>query len=339
MKPFTYAFTVDQNQAVLFLETPIQDPLGAYRLGRLTLDNGRSMELFARHSVATTALTYLHKIHITNDYRQLLKLPDEAENQVLEAPAQLVLGTQRAQLLAQGIRDFLHTPALNTALTQTEPEKMAIVPIAKEGTQFDITNNLRTLFGYACAELPITVRQAVPPEPFALSFQDQSILDVQRERMFLSLLCGNVYDGRAHVAILDFLCQHFKNLSHVELLAPQASLQGLTHLLAQSNPGLTLRAHVFETLLDGDTHFPHPEFHIHPSLSKNYRAWWGRDPQGFSIATMPCINPDSSIPLLDPVRQIRLLNALLKERHRVTLSGVFKRHVFPPILTVGSTEL
>lgn len=336
MKPFTYPYIVDQNRAHLKMDALIKDDHGAYRTGKITLDNGRTMNLLLRHSAATTALTYLQKTQINNDYRRLLNLPEAVENKTVELPAQLIVGAQRATLLAQGILDVMHTPDLNTTLKQTPAEKLAVIPIAREGTQFGLSNNLRTTCGYACPELPLTVRKSDKSEQFALSFQDQTITEAQRERMPLALLGGNLYNGQAHISMLDFMQQRFKRLTHVELLAPQASLQGLTRLLALSGPGLTLRAHMFETLLNHDTHFPHPEFHMRPSRSKRYRAWWGRDPQGFAIATLPCMGPDSAMPLTDPVRQIRTLNALLKERHRVTLSDVLHHNIFPPTITMAN---
>lgn len=338
IKPASYTFSLPDIRGHLMLDAPISDDMGAYRTGRIALDSGRSLSLVCRHSTAAAALTYLHQIQIDDDWRRLVGLPDQTGSQTMPAPAQFVLGNERARLLSRGIRDMLSTTDLNNALKQTASEQIAAIPILREGAHLGLSDGLRTACGYALEELPIAARRAESSAQIALSFQDQILTDAHRERMVLALVGGNISDGQTHIAILNFLHRRFPRLTHIELMAPQASLQGMARLLALAGPGLTLRAHLFETPLDGDAHFPHPEFHIRPDLASAYRAWWGRDPMGFPIATMPCAGTDGSIPLFDPLRQIRTLNALLKERHRTTLSHVFTRYlaqitpIRPPVM-------
>lgn len=327
MKPASYTFSLPDIRGHLTLDAPINDDFGAHRTGRLVLDSGRSLSLVCRHSAAAAALTYLHQIQIDDDWRRLIGLPNQTGSQTMTAPAQFVLGNERARLLSRGIRDMLNTTDLNGTLKQIASEHIAAIPILREGAHFGLSDNLRTTCGYDIEELPITARRAETSQQIALSFQDQILTDAHRERMALALVGGNISNGQAHTAILDFLHRRFPRLTRVELLAPQASLQGMARLLAFASPGLTLRAHLFETPLDGDAHFPHPEFHIRPDLASVYRAWWGRDPMGFPIATMPCAGIDGAIPLFDPLRQIRILNTLLKERHRTTLSRIFTRYL------------
>lgn len=330
MKSFKYIYTSDAQQATLQMQTVVQDDMGAYRTGSITLDNGRTLPIVCRHSKATSALTYLHPIEINNDWRRLVGLFPSKTTQTIDAPSTLLVGVERARLLTQGVLDLLNTPAINTTIKKTLEEKIALLPVLREGKQFGLTSNIKQVTGYTCAELPV---DHPPDAPDTFHVQENVLTGAQRERVELAIVGTGLTKGSHLVTLMNHIQSRFSNLSHIDIIMPHATLLGLTHLLSYTSPGLSLRAHIFETLLDSHNErgrfFPHPEFHISPAQSRQYRAWWGRDLKGHAIANLPHIGKDNSDALFDPLRQIRTLNDQLQTLHQTTLANILARHLTP----------
>lgn len=329
MKSFTHIFYIENQRAILGLQPPIQDDRGAYRTGRIELDNGRKMPIICRHSSSTAALTYLHPLEITDDWRRLLGLPTFTHPQTIEAPGALQVGVNRARLLSQGILDLLDTPDLTDTLKKALDEKIVLLPVFREGKQFGLANNLKNICNHTCSEELIENAPNAAQQQF---HTPQNVLTgAQRERVQLAVIGTGLTGGKQLVRLINYVQNRFPNLSKIELILPQATLQGLTQTLSHTSPGLSLRSHTFETLFNDKNEqgcfFPHPEFHIRPNLSRAYRGWWGRDPKGHPIANMPHIGTDGADALFDPVRQIRTLNQRLQQMHNTSLAHVIARHL------------
>ena len=177
----------------------------------------------------------------------------------------------------------------------------------------------------------MSVEKAVDGSKGNFQSPDGILTGAQRERIQVGVVGTGFSQGPELIRLINFLQTKFVNLSHIELIIPSATLQGLVQALAKTSPGISLRTHVFETLLDsrdgGGTFFSHPEFHLRPVLSQRYRAWWGRDWSGRPIANMPHIGTDNADALFDPLRQIRTLNARLEKSHQTNLAQVLARHL------------
>ncbi|MFT5368867.1 MAG: hypothetical protein ACI8V2_003839 [Candidatus Latescibacterota bacterium] len=329
MKPFTYTFQTEHQRATLKMAAPIKDNIGAYRTGLIELDSGRSLPFICRHSSATAALTYLHPLEINDDWRRLVGLQPTQTTHMIDAPGTLQLGVERVRLLSRGILDIFNIPDLTTTIKDTLEEKIALLPILREGKQFGMANHVKSACGYSCAELPIEHNPNETDAPYHTP--DNVLTGAQRERVQLAIIGTGFTQGQNLVTLIHDIQTRFKNMSHIELIIPHATLLGLTHTLSYVSPGISLRAHTFETLLDtqGDRgrFFPHPEFHIRPPLSQRYRAWWGRDLTGQPIANIPHMGKDSADALFDPLRQIRTLNAHLQTTYHTSLANVISRHL------------
>jgi hypothetical protein len=329
MKPFAYTFQTENQSATLKMAAPISDGVGAYRTGQIQLDSGRGLPLICRHSAHTAALTYLHPLEINTDWRRLVGLPPNQATRTIDAPGSLQMGVDRARLLGRGVLDALNTPDLRAALKNVLEEKIVLLPVLREGKQFSLAIHAKKACRYTCSELPIERNTDGTDKSFQLA---ENVLTVaQRERIELAVIGTGLTRGPDLLSLVNYAQTLFGNLSQIELIIPHATLLGLTSMLTYACPGLSLRAHIFETPLDarGDrgTFFPHPEFHIRPALSQRYRAWWGRDKQGQWIANIPHLGGDSSDALFDPLRQIRTLNAHLQTGHETSLGSVISRHL------------
>ena len=330
MKPFTHPFHIQDQSAILKMTAPEQDDVGTYRTGQIDLDNGRTLPITCRHSAATTALTYLHPLEINDDWRRLVGLPPTQTTQTINAPGVLQVGVERARLLNQGVLDIFHTPSLNTTIKNTLEEKIALLPALREGKQFGLSRHVKSTCGYTCPE--INIEQTIDNERASYQITNNVLTGAQRERVHLAIIGTGITHGPALTTLINDIQTQFQTLSHIELIIPHATLTGLAYVLAYTSPGLTLRAHTFETLLDHThdergTFFPHPEFHIRPSLSQQYRAWWGRDQAGQFIANLPHASQDGADALFDPVRQIRTLNTHLQKTYNTSLANVLSRHL------------
>jgi uracil phosphoribosyltransferase len=328
MKPFTYTFHTEHQRANLKMSASVSDNIGAYRSGHIALDNGRELPLICRHSKATSALTYLHPLEINDDWRRLVGLPTTNTSQVIDAPGTLLLGVERARLLTQGILDIFNTPDIQATIKDTLEEKIALLTILREGKQFGLSNALQKTCGYHIPELPIEKNtEDLPP----YRSPDNILTGAQRERIQMAIVATGITSGDSLITLINHIQTRFKNLSHIEIIIPHATLLGLTHMLAYTSPGLSLRVHTFETLLnnqgDRGTFFPHPEFHIRPTLSQHYRAWWGRNITNQFIANIPHMGTDNTDALFDPVRQIRTLNGHLQKTYQTSLANVLARHL------------
>lgn len=327
MKPFTHTFQTQNQLAILKMTAPTKNNVSVYRTGQVELDNGRILPIICRHSAATSALTYLHPLEINDDWRRLVGLPPTQTTQTIHAPGALQLGVERARLLTQGILDIFNTAPLNTAIKNTLEEKVALLPVLREGKQFGLSKHTKSTCGYTCSEINI---EHAPDNSYQMA--SNALTGAQRERVQLAIIGTGLTHGPSVTALINYIQTQFQNLTHIELIIPHATLAGLAHVLSYTSPGLSLRAHIFETLLDHThndrgTYFPHPEFHIHPVLSQQYRAWWGRDLAGQFIANLPHASKDGADALFDPVRQIRTLNAHLQKTYNTSLANVLSRHL------------
>ncbi|MDP6041732.1 MAG: hypothetical protein QGG64_24510, partial [Candidatus Latescibacteria bacterium] len=320
----------------LSLDTPVPDTMGAYRPGQIVLENGRTMQLIFRHSQSTAALLYLHETQPNDEWYSLVGLPSAAPSQQM-IPGQLILGATRAELVSRGVRDIFHTEHLHESLKNVPQSQIAIVSVLREGLKYGLADALHSACGFYCNELLIDAHAdtaTVGRRVEITQFKDQDLTDAHRSRIRTLLIGDSIASGTVLLGVLDFLKTRLPNFINVELIAPLAAIEGLARVTAYAHPSLILRTHIFETPLKAlppdfyySAHFPHPEFHIRPDLEVHYRAWWGRDPEGSPIADTACAGYGWSEAFFNPDKQIAMINDQLRERHRVNITNVLKRHV------------
>ena len=336
MKAFAHNFEVNNLKCQLSLNTPVPDTMGAHRTGHITLDNGREMQLIFRHSPSTAALLYLHEAQPNDEWYSLVGLSSAAPSQQI-IPSQLILGATRAELVSRGVHDIFHTEHLHESLKNVPQSQIAIIPVLREGLKYGLADALESTCGFYSNELLIdadTNGTTIGHRVEINQFEDQDLTDAHRSRIRTILIGDSITNGMVLLGILDFLKTRLPNFINVELIAPLAAIEGLARITAYAHPSLILRAHIFETPLNAippdfyySAHFPHPEFHIRPDLEVRYRAWWGRDPNGIPIADTACAGYGWSEAFFNPAKLIDMINDQLRERHRVNITNVLKRHV------------
>jgi hypothetical protein len=62
-------------------------------------------------------------------------------------------------------------------------------------------------------------------------------------------------------------------------------------------------------------------------LDAEYRAWWGKDSEGKSIADTACAGYGWSEAFYSPRKQIQMMNSQLQARHGLTIADIVKRNI------------
>jgi hypothetical protein len=321
-------------------QMPAQDI--CFRAGRLTLLDGRAVELVLGHSPATAEFMYLRSTPPEPRLFDLLGLSGAITGKPqLWLPGQLTLGAPRSQIIGRAIRDLLRSPAMQMAIGQHNQDQVVLLPVLREGAKFQLAEGLYENFGYYCDEALLDSHHVYDPTVPRYSrrvettiLKDQDISPQQRAGKRLALVGDSIASGIVMLGVLGHVQRRFDHIAQVEIVAPFATLRGLARLVAYSPPHLQIRVHVFETLLNAlppdyyySAHFPEPEFHIRPDLAAQYRAWWGDDAAGYSIADTACAGYGWSEAFFNPRKQIQMIDEQLSARHALTIADVVQRNL------------
>ncbi len=313
-----------------------------FRAGRLDLDDGRGVDLVLGHSPATAEFMYLRRARPEPHLFDLLGLGDVAAGKPqIWLPGQITLGAPRAQIIGQAIRDVLRSPAMQSAIGQHTQDEIVILPVLREAAKFQMAEGLYENYGIYCDEALLDSHHVYDPTVAGYSrrvettiLKDQDISPQQRAGKRVALIGDSIASGIVMLGVLTHVGRRFDNIAQVEIVAPFATLRGLARLAAYSSPRFRIRVHVFETLLNAlppdyyySAHFPEPEFHIRPDLEEEYRAWWGVDAAGQSIADTACAGYGWSEAFFNPRKQIQMIDEQLLDRHGLTIADVVKRNL------------
>ena len=107
------------------------------------------------HSRATSAFIYLRESSVDPNLLDLVGLsPVEiARVSSLALPGQLCLGSDRANLIGQAMKDLLASPALRPIIAGHKQQNLAVFPIAREGLKYQVAEAIFENFGYYCDEV------------------------------------------------------------------------------------------------------------------------------------------------------------------------------------------
>ncbi len=352
---FTYPFHFSDNaheriEGVLTLDDVASDMRRAdicFRAGRVTLADGRGVELVLGHSPATAQFMYLRSSPPEPHLFDLLGLAGAttAKAQIL-LPGQITLGAPRAQIIGQAIRDMLRSPAMRAAVGQYNQDEIVILPVLREGAKFQMAEALYENYGLYCDEALLDSHHVYDPTVPRYNrrvettiLKDQDISPQQRAGKRLALVGDSIASGIVMLGVLGHVQRRFDNIARVEIVAPFATLRGLARLAAYGSLRFHIRVHVFETLLNAlppdyyySAHFAEPGFHIRPELEAQYRAWWGEDAAGHPIADTACAGYGWSEAFFNPRKQVQMIDEQLLSRHGLTIADVVKRNLSPAVV-------
>jgi hypothetical protein len=322
--------------------TPAAQADVCFRAGRLDLDDSRGVELVLGHSPATAEFMYLRRARPEAQLFDLLGLPGAVTGKAqIRLPGQITLGAPRGQIIGQAVRDVLRSPAMQAAIGQHTQDEIVILPVLREAAKFQMAEGLYENYGLYCDEALLDSHHVYDPTVAGYSrrvettiLKDQDISPQQRAGKRLALIGDSIASGIVMLGVLTHVGRRFDHIDQVEIVAPFATLRGLARLAAYSAPCFRIRVHVFETLLNAlppdyyySAHFPEPEFHIRPDLEEEYRAWWGDDARGQSIADTACAGYGWSEAFFNPRKQIQMIDEQLLARHQLTIADVVRRNL------------
>ncbi|MCS6845560.1 MAG: hypothetical protein NZ528_14775 [Caldilineales bacterium] len=347
---FTFPFELPDEvhepiagELILDAPSPCDEANRCYRYGWLALRNGRRVELVLTHSRATAQFMYGMQQSAADPYLfDLLGLAQRGVAPVATWLAgQLILGAPRARIIGVAIRDALCSPAMQEALSRYSQDAVVILPVLREGAKFQMGEGVYETYGYYCDEALLDSHHVYDPTVPRYNrrvettiLKDQDISPQQRAGKRLALVGDSIASGVVMLGVLGHVQRRFERVEQVEILAPFVTLRGLARLAHYSPPAFRLRVHSFETVLNAlppdyyySAHYAEPEFHIRPDLEAQYRAWWGSDAAGHSIADTACAGYGWAEAFFNPRKQIQMINEQLWVRHRLTIADVVQRNL------------
>jgi hypothetical protein len=351
---FSFAFKEDDNSRVrgrLILDEPVayarqNNDLGFYRPARITLEDYSDLEIVLYHNEATQKFMYVRDAVVDPNLLELIGLTLEEITGIdqLHLPGQLCLGSERTSVIGQAIREIFCSPALSETITTRQQENIAIFPIAREGLKYGVSEALYEDYGYYCDEVILDAHHvfdsSVPVYNRKVEmtlFKDKDLDSEQHKNITVAFIADSIASGLVMKEVIERIKERFDNIEQVEVIAPLATVRGLCRIArGQVTPGPRIRLHTFETLLYAlppdyyySAHFDTPELHIRPDLEKQYRAWWGQDHKGDSIADTACAGYGWSEVFFSPRKQIEMINGQLADRHEMTVADIVRRNIKP----------
>lgn len=354
MAQFTYPFLFSEMsdsplKGCLELEQPLpyrelSGGSGFYRLGRLTVAGGAALDLVLYNNRATEKFIYLRRSPVDLNLVRLIGLePEEVSNlSTMVLPGQLCMGSERANLIGQAIRDLIAAPPLKPTLTSYQQQNLAVFPIAREGLKYQVTEAIYEASNLYCDEIVLDAHHvfdsSVPvfnrSVEFTL-FKDKDLDQHQKENISVAFIADSIASGLVMKEVIARIKERFEQVRQVEVVAPLATIRGLCNI-GQSPVAreVCIRVHIFETLLKAlppdyyySAHYNVPELHIRPDCDLEYRNWWGRDNEGHFIADTACAGYGWSEVFYSPRKQIQMMNSQLEARHNLKIADIVRRNL------------
>ena len=348
--PFSFLEeTLNQITGILELDEPLPyqhnaEESGFYRPGRISLTDGRSLELVLYHNEATAKFIYIRHCQVEDNLFEIIGVnPDLAAGRtMIKLPGQLCLGSDRARLIGESINNMFKSPIFAPTFNKYKQDNFAVFPIAREGLKYQVQDAIYENFGCYCDEIVLDAHHvfdsSVPVFNRTVEltlFKDKDLDLQQKENIAVAFFADSIASGLVMKEVIDRVKERFENLKQVEVIAPLATIRGLCRLVQTDLPrDFKVRVHVFETLLNAlppdyyySAHFDIPEFHICPDLDTEYREWWGKDDNGKAIADTACAGYGWSEAFYSPRKQIQMMNSQLLARHNLTIADIVKRNL------------
>jgi hypothetical protein len=207
--------------------------------------------------------------------------------------------------------------------------------------KYQVAEALHDNHGYYCDEIVLDAHHvfdsSVPVYKRKVEltlFKDKDLDKTQKENISVAFIADSIASGLVMREVIERVKERFEHLEQVEVIAPLATIRGLTRIArSKCMDDTRIRLHVFETLLNAlppdyyySAHFNIPEFHIRPDLEQEYRNWWGKDEAGNCIADTACAGYGWSEVFFSPRKQIQMINSQLQTRHNLTITDIIRRN-------------
>lgn len=354
MTDFTYPFKFTEDdrtfiEGSLILEKPLPyktkkpEGSGFYRPGKISLGDVTNLELVFYHTPATARFIYIEKKKHEPRLMEFIGIsPEELEGmETLSLPGQVWMGAGRANLMWKAMQDIFNAPPLRETITSNRQENLAIFPIAREGLKYQVPEAIYETYGYFTDEVILDAHHvfdsSVPVYNRKVEmtlFKDKDLNQPQHDDVKIAFIADSIASGLVMREVIDRIRERFRNLERVEVLAPLATIRGLSRIAdSECRNGVKVRVHIFETILNAlppdyyySAHFNIPELHIRPDLEEKYRLWWGKDDQGNQIADTTCAGYGWSEAFYSPRKQIEMINEQLTSRHNLTIAEIIRRN-------------
>ena len=253
-----FQFRNDLNETLfgnLFLEDPLVYPDTSnylYRIGRVMLNNNRSIEIVVLHSLATATFIYLHKTCPSPEFLQLIGLfsGSNGVNSELTLPGQLILGAERTRIVGQAVQDMLCTPILQTMIRGYSRDEVVILPVLREGSKYQITEALFDSYNFHFDEIVVDAHHIFDETVSGYQrrvditcFKDADLTDKQRKSVRAAFIGDSIASGIVLIGLIERIKERFENLTHIEIIAPFATILGLARLAANINSEIKVRVH------------------------------------------------------------------------------------------------
>ncbi len=346
---FPFVFTEDESHTItgsLELENPLpyqhHTGSGFFRPGRLIINDAPQLDIVLYHNEFTSKFIYLREFSPDANLLDLIGIDSPAPTADQKMPGQLCLGSERAQLIGNAVSSIIGAAPLESSIKNYHQQSLAVFPIAREGLKYQVTEAIYSNYGYFCDEVVLDAHHvfdsSVPVYNRTVEltlFKDKDLDQTQKKNIAVAFLADSIASGLVMKEVVTRVSERFENLKQIEVISPLSTIRGLCRL-AQSKATLQtpVRVHVFETLLNAlppdyyySAHFADPRFHIRPELEEDYRAWWGQDASGNSIADTACAGYGWSEVFYSPRKQIQMMNSQLTSRHGLTIAEIVKRNL------------
>jgi hypothetical protein len=351
---YPFSFTEDLSNPIIGkLELDESKPytsskgeMGAYRLGRISIENTIPLDLVLYHNDATARFMYVRDCEISPNFLAIIDLKqNELKGQSFQSlPGQLCLGSDRSHLIGAATNHLFGSTPLASTISSHSQENLAVFPIAREGLKYQVAEAIYANAGYFCDEIVLDAHHvfdsSVPVYNRTVEltlFKDKDLDRRQKENITVAFLADSIASGLVMKEVIARVSERFENLERIEVISPLATIRGLCRI-AQSEVTnrVPVRVHVFETLLNAlppdfyySAHFKEPKFHFDPVEEANYRAWWGKDADGNAIADTACAGYGWSEVFYSPRKQIQMMNSQLMTRHGITIADIIRRNIKP----------
>lgn len=348
----SYQFSEEDQTQIngnLILEKPLPyqappDGSGFFRTSRITLSPEINLELVFYHNPATASFIYLQDKYCNRNAFEIMGLsPKEIEEHgEITLPGQLCMGAKRTKLIGKAMQSIFAAPPLQQTILNHQQHNLAVFPIAREGLKYQVSEAIFDNYGYYCDEIVLDAHHVfdsnVPVYNRKVEmtlFKDKDLDKHQHENISVAFIADSIASGLVMRETITEIKRRFKNLERVEVIAPLATIRGLSRIAdTECRNGVKVRVHVFETILNAlppdfyySAHYNTPEFHIRPNLEEAYRAWWGEDAQGNKIADTACAGYGWSEVFYSPRKQIEMINGELSHRHKMNIVDLIRRNL------------
>jgi hypothetical protein len=349
---YPFAFSEDsQNPTVGNLELGPASPYpinaegsGFYRPGKISLENGHSLEIVLYHNAATAKFMYIRNTQVEPNLLEIVGVdPQLAKGRkTVRLPGQLCLGAERADIVGESVTQMLKSPVFHPIFDEFKQENLAVFPIAREGLKYQVQDAIFKNYGFFCDEVVLDAHHvfdsSVPVYNRTVEltiFKDKDLDIRQKEKIAVAFFADSIASGLVMKEVIARVKERFENLKRIEVIAPLATIRGLCRLAQPEIDGnYAVRVHVFETLLNAlppdyyySAHFNDPDFHFDPELEKEYREWWGKDEEGRAIADTACAGYGWSEAFYSPRKQIQMMNSQLVTRHNLSIADIVRRNL------------